>query len=379
MTRRVRCRANRSIEISEATSRRCSRGASAYSFRTALRMARPIVARGEPARRMRRGRAVVRVLFREARFLRTLRLEVNGRVPWLCEATLVAPHLLAFTYIYPELTEFGGGGSGQSGDDESLDADGIPHRALSLRAVHSVGVAGLSVALTITNHTTHGIEADLAWHVDADFADIQEAHAGAREQQAPVHRRVDGCHLHFIYQHSHRTTGQRCNFAKRARHWTVSESALSTRVRLEPQESVVLRIDAATSDHTATRRSMMRTSASIAFAHGRSGSTRVAIPPNRLAERILAANVRDFASFPLLEGPRDEWLTLQAGMPLYPALSGGTPDRGMAGGVSGPRGFALRGEPDTARAGCRAIGWTIGATRSRAAFRIRCAVGRWRS
>jgi hypothetical protein len=39
--------------------------------------------------------------FREARFLRTLRLEVNRRVPWLCEATLVAPHLLAFTYIYP--------------------------------------------------------------------------------------------------------------------------------------------------------------------------------------------------------------------------------------------------------------------------------------
>ena len=140
--------------------------------------------------------------FREARFLRTLRLEVNGRVPWPCEATLVAPHLLAFTYIYPELTEFGGGGSGQSGDDESLDADGIPHRALSLRAVHSVGVAGLSVALTITNHTTRGIEADLAWHVDADFADIQEAHAGAREQQAPVQRLIDGCQLHFTYQHS---------------------------------------------------------------------------------------------------------------------------------------------------------------------------------
>jgi len=63
--------------------------------------------------------------FREARFLRTLRLEVNGRSPWTCEAALPEPHVLAFTYIYPELTEFGGGGSGQSGDEVSTDADGI--------------------------------------------------------------------------------------------------------------------------------------------------------------------------------------------------------------------------------------------------------------
>jgi hypothetical protein len=76
--------------------------------------------------------------FREARFLRTLQLEINGRSPWLCEATLLGPDALAFTYIYPELTEFGGGGSGQSGDEVSTDADGIPHRALSLRVVQTV-------------------------------------------------------------------------------------------------------------------------------------------------------------------------------------------------------------------------------------------------
>ena len=81
--------------------------------------------------------------FREARFLRTLRLEINGHSPWPCEATLLEPHALAFTCIYPELTEFGGGGSGQSGDDVSEDADGIPHRALSLRVVQMVSIGGL--------------------------------------------------------------------------------------------------------------------------------------------------------------------------------------------------------------------------------------------
>ena len=46
------------------------------------------------------------------------------------------------------------------------------------------------------------------------------------------------------------------------------------------------------------------------------------VPGNRVFERILRNNVRDLASFPLLEGEPDEWLALQAGMPLYPAFFG---------------------------------------------------------
>ena len=38
--------------------------------------------------------------FREARFLRTLRLEVNGRSPWLCDATLLEPHV-ARVHLHP--------------------------------------------------------------------------------------------------------------------------------------------------------------------------------------------------------------------------------------------------------------------------------------
>jgi len=33
-------------------------------------------------------------------------------------------------------------------------------------------------------------------------------------------------------------------------------------------------------------------------------------------------NLRDFASFLLLQGERDEWLAMQAGMPVYPAFFG---------------------------------------------------------
>ncbi|MCA1650469.1 MAG: hypothetical protein LC753_09360, partial [Acidobacteria bacterium] len=259
--------------------------------------------------------------FREARFLRTLRLEVNGRSPWPCEAALLEPHVLAFTYIYPELTEFGGGGSGQSGDEVSTDAQGIPHRALSLRAIYTLRIGGLTVSITISNHSTRQIEADVAWSVDADFADIQEAHADTREQQGDVERLINGGFLQFRYQHprlNYRTvvapTGSRA--------WTLSESSVRTQIQLEPQQAVVLRLRTDPSD---TNGEMPFSDVDAREQHLRrwqEALTRVSVPPNRLAERILSANVRDFASFPLLEGRGDEWLTLQAGMPLYPALFG---------------------------------------------------------
>ena len=54
----------------------------------------------------------------------------------------------------------------------------------------------------------------------------------------------------------------------------------------------------------------------------RSRFARVTAPGNRLFEDALARNIRDIASFPLMDGSVDEWLTLQAGAPLYPALFG---------------------------------------------------------
>src|SRR5688500_8711943 len=38
--------------------------------------------------------------YREARFLSTLRLEVNGQSPWLCESAAPSPDTLAFAYTH---------------------------------------------------------------------------------------------------------------------------------------------------------------------------------------------------------------------------------------------------------------------------------------
>src|SRR5688572_25350704 len=71
--------------------------------------------------------------YRETRCLNTLRLEINGRPPWLCEAAVLAPDMLTFAYAHPEIAEFGGGGTGQAGDSEPVDERGIPQRSLDLR------------------------------------------------------------------------------------------------------------------------------------------------------------------------------------------------------------------------------------------------------
>ena len=87
--------------------------------------------------------------FRETRFVRTLRLEINGEEPWLCEAARPGPAALAFTYTYPEIAEYGGGGSGQSGDEVPNDAHGIPQRALAIRVSYTLQLDGLTTAVTV--------------------------------------------------------------------------------------------------------------------------------------------------------------------------------------------------------------------------------------
>jgi hypothetical protein len=123
--------------------------------------------------------------FREARHLRTCRFEINGTSLWLCEAAAVEPSVLCFTYAHPEVARYGGGGSGQSGDDAPRDEHGLPQRALVVRLTFSVSFNSLEVTLTIQNCALEPLEFELACILDTDFADIQEAQravAGRKRQ-----------------------------------------------------------------------------------------------------------------------------------------------------------------------------------------------------
>lgn len=259
--------------------------------------------------------------FREARFLRTLQLRIDGEQPWLCEAASVAPALLAFVYTYPEVAEYGGGGSGQSGDETPQNSKGIPQRALSIEVSIAVRAHDMHVSASIANHADRAVSFELGWLLGADFADLQEAQASARQQQARVETRASGNAVSFGYAH------EKLRYQSVVRvdgdgTWRPGAAGIGSSFTLEHGQSVRHTLvvepseaDGSTLPGDAAEREQAANSWRDRFA-------RFSAPGNREAEAIVADNVRDLASFPLLEGRPDEWLALQAGMPLYPALFG---------------------------------------------------------
>jgi len=97
---------------------------------------------------------------------------------------------------------------------------------------------------------------------------------------------------------------------------------LTANLRLGAQEHVELRLRVEPSGTNADLTeddSAQRRAAAEAW---RARFAKLESPGNRLAEKTFASNIRDVGSFALLEGKRDEWLALQAGVPLYPVLFG---------------------------------------------------------
>jgi glycogen debranching enzyme len=256
--------------------------------------------------------------YREARFLRTLRLAINGRELWLCEAAAPATDVLTFVYAYPEIAEPGGGGTGQSHDQEATDTDGLPERALDIRVSWQTGVAQLEMVLLVTNRARQHVTFELLCALDADFADIQEAQIARRQQTAPVERTTGQGVVTFSYRHPELPFASRIECSG----WEPSDAGVSARVSLAPQATwqaafvvkpVIDGRHVATDDMAARDR---------VLAQWRSRFTAIEVPGNTLFDGAFASNVRDAASFPLLDGPHDEWLALQAGMPAYPAFFG---------------------------------------------------------
>jgi len=259
--------------------------------------------------------------FREARHLRTLRLELNGCRPWLCEAAVEMPNAIAFNYVHPELANFGGGGTAESQGDVTTDEHGIPHRALDVRVRHEVGVASLHSSLAITNRSGRAVTVELSWALGADYADIQEAQEGERRQIADIEVVADAPTLQFAYRHSRLPYHTRVR-AVGPETWSAEPGRLSTRLRLGPRETAELALTVEAIDHDSPLSPNDLEERDRLWRRWRDGLARVETPSNLVAEDIIRRNVRDFASFPLLDGAREEWLALQAGMPVYPALFG---------------------------------------------------------
>lgn len=258
---------------------------------------------------------------RETRHLSTLRLEIDGKSPWCCERSRPDASQLAFVFAHPELTEFGGGGSGVSGDEVTCDEHGIPHRALDLRLVYRLEPHRLLVTLRLYNRSRTRVAPEVAFVVAADYADLLEASENRRQQEAPVAATAEPGIIRLRYGHPRLAFSTEIQGRGDGR-ISVEPHRWASRVELEPQAGATfeLRVDAVDPDQP-----MDDTARAARLQHRRrwrEGLTRVAMPGNPLAERIFGRACEDLASFPSLEGEPDEWLALQAGIPLYPAFFG---------------------------------------------------------
>ncbi len=254
----------------------------------------------------------------EARFLETLRLEINGKRPWRCEAAAVAPDTLTFNYVHPEITQPGGGGTGQAGDEEQADDRGVPERALNIDVTYRTRLNRLDVTLVVSNHSRQALTVDVAWIAGADFADIQETQS-RREQEAPVAVTVREDVLEFAYGHEQLPyrTEMRCGGD-----WRPSNGRLDTTITLAPQQRARRSFQVVPIGAGVTMTDAEADERERAWSRWRESFAAVEVPGNRAVEAAVGVNVRDFASFALLTGRTDEWLTTQAGVPLYPAFFG---------------------------------------------------------
>lgn len=259
--------------------------------------------------------------FREARFLRALRLTVNGHAPWLSQVNVEDPTALRFDYVHPEIAEFGGGGTGQAGDVTPVDDHAIPQRALDISVRYEVGIASLEVTLSITNRAGQSVSVDVGWTLDADFADIQEAQSDKRQQEAPVRREITTGELHLCYEQDQLPYETHCALTGDG-DLQITDAALSARVTLATQRTATLQLRVDPRDYLDPLSAEAIDERERAWLQWRNGLVRVVTPGNAIAEQILAGNLGDVASFPLLQGEHDEWLALQAGVPAYPALFG---------------------------------------------------------
>jgi glycogen debranching enzyme len=261
--------------------------------------------------------------FGETRHLRTLRLRINDATPWLCAEGEDGHAELAAVYIYPELTEFSGGGTDAADDWAWLNESGVTQRTIDIRCQLQVTPRDLVVVLAIANRSLHHVRLHVLWELSADFADIQEALSGRRQQTAPVESRCEGGELVFHYAHPELPLATSVRSAGGP--WERSTNGLAAWIELGPAERHESRLEVTPNDGPDREPNDGDRDVERRVAHVERWRSRLATfetPRNTVVAELISQAADDLGSFALLDGPEDEWLAPQAGIPLYPALFG---------------------------------------------------------
>lgn len=261
--------------------------------------------------------------FREARHLSRLKLTIDGGPPYLCTVGGSAPHELDLVFIHPELHEFGGGGSGLSGQEALEHTPGtVPPRSVDLRLRYQVHPASLEAVLLLGNRSLDAVDLAVAWELAADFRDLQEANGeGAATTGDRVDTLLEEGGLRFRCATAGLPLETRISASGGGR-WSVDRGRLGVRVSLPPGASreLVLRVEAV--DHEDPIDDAGARRREEALAEWQASVARVEGPGTSLVPSLINRSMAELGSLALLDGSEDEWLTPSAGIPLYPALFG---------------------------------------------------------
>ncbi|MBW3628118.1 MAG: hypothetical protein KY464_02360 [Gemmatimonadetes bacterium] len=256
--------------------------------------------------------------FRETRYLSKLRLLINGEAPVPASAAEVAASELEFSWIYPPVETRGGGGSGSGMDHERF---GILSRGLDFDVRFRVRPASVEATLAITSRWNEHVEFDLAWELAADFASMSEAMGGERQQEAEIDAEplADGVLFRYRHEEIPLVTDVRIEGGSP---WLYSDGALSARVRLAQQETVViaLRITAVDPVEPITAEGELAREARLE--RYLSGLPTLYAAAETPLVTLSTLALHDLGSVSLLDGDEEEWLMPAAGYPLYPAAFG---------------------------------------------------------
>ncbi len=273
--------------------------------------------------------------FHQTRYLSSLGIRIDGSDPTFVSANTVDHHLLTSYHLAPSPA---GRAAGPTPEDDSSTGDEIVQKAIELQVNAFVG-NGLHLDLVVTNHALAETSVTLSLELGADFADLNEAQAGRRQQNALVERAWTADAARGAGEESHGTLTLRyrhpaLKLASQLRieggdALTDIGDAIACTLLMRPRTPRIISIDLSPVFDGATIEPFFgRDGAFAADARATLARRRwlegcaVLTADNPVVQAAWEQAVSDLASLQLLDGPDDEPYMIIAGVPNYTGLFG---------------------------------------------------------
>ena len=272
--------------------------------------------------------------FHQTRHLSRFVVKIDGSDPSFVSANTVDHHFLTAYHLAPSPA---GRAAGPAPDDDGSTGGEVVKKAIELQINTFVG-DGLHIDLIVTNHALTETSVTISLDIAADFADLNEAQSGRRQQNALVERvwaagepspaeAVRG-ELTLRYTHPDLELATRIHI-EGGDALTDTGRAVAFDLALKPHEPRIIELDLVpvfegkAADPFYGRDGAFAQDAGATLARRRwlEGCARLDAD-NAVVQAAWDQAVSDLASLQLLDGPGDEPYMVIAGVPNYTGLFG---------------------------------------------------------